>query len=188
MAFLIDADAYFSALASSMSRARQTIVIISWDIDSRIRLVRKAPSSERGIILGDFLCKLVSEKDSLHIYILNWDYLWIYAKDREIFPGFKSFKRKNRRIHFRFDGNHPVGACHHEKMVIVDDQVAFVGGMDLAKNRWDTQEHKADDPARSDPFSNRYDPVHDVQMVVEGPAAGELGKLASRTLETGNGT
>ena len=177
-AFLIDADAYFSALASSMSRAKQTIIIISWDIDSRIHFTRTGQSTESPMILGDFLHDLVLKQDHLNIYILNWDYLWIYAKDRELFPDFKKFKRKNGRIHFRFDGKHPVGACHHEKMVIVDDQVAFVGGMDLARKRWDTQEHKADDPDRLDPFGNPYDPVHDVQMVVEGPIAEQLGKLA----------
>ena len=177
-AFLIDADAYFSALASSMSQAKQTIIIISWDIDSRIRLTRKERPDDSPLILGKFLHDLVLKQEHLNVYILNWDYLWIYAKDRELFPDFKTFKRESGRIHFRFDGKHPVGACHHEKIVIVDDQVAFVGGMDLARKRWDTQEHKADDPDRLDPFDNPYDPVHDVQMVVEGPLAKQLGKLA----------
>ena len=128
--------------------------------------------------LGDFLVDLTSQQPHLNIYILNWDYLLIYAKDRELFPGFKKFNTKDHRIRFRFDGNHPVNACHHEKIVIIDDQVAFVGGMDLARKRWDTPEHNADDPARVDPFSNPYDPVHDVQMVVEGPVAEHLGRLA----------
>ena len=177
-AFLIDADAYFSVLASCMSKARQTIMIISWDIDSRIFLLRDESSSRKAMTLGDFLLDLTSQQRHLNIYILNWDYLLIYAKDRELFPGFKKFNTKDHRIRFRFDGNHPVNACHHEKIVIIDDQVAFVGGMDLARKRWDTPEHNADDPARVDPFSNPYDPVHDVQMVVEGPVAEHLGRLA----------
>ena len=36
--------------------------------------------------------------------------------------------------------------CHHEKLVIVDDEIAFVGGIDLttlAGDRYDTNEHAA---------------------------------------------
>jgi uncharacterized membrane protein YdjX (TVP38/TMEM64 family) len=80
-------------------------------------------------------------------------------------------------LHFRFDGNHPVGASHHQKIVVVDDAVAFVGGIDLAKSRWDTPEHRARDPRRVDPLGRSYPPRHDVQMAVDGPAAAALGDL-----------
>jgi hypothetical protein len=54
-------------------------------------------------------------------------------------------------VHFRLDDDHPVGASHHQKLVVVDDRVAFVGGIDLAAARWDTPEHRAYDPRRRDP-------------------------------------
>lgn len=31
---------------------------------------------------------------------------------------------------------------HHEKLVVVDNKVAFVGGIDLAYGRWDNYNHK----------------------------------------------
>ncbi|NIQ94797.1 MAG: hypothetical protein GWN87_11745, partial [Desulfuromonadales bacterium] len=44
----------------------------------------------------------------------------------------------HNRVHFRMDDRHPVGASHHQKIVVVDDRIAFVGGFDLARCRWDT--------------------------------------------------
>ena len=64
-----------------------------------------------------------------------------------------------------------MGACVHEKIVVVDDTVAFVGGLDLTVRRWDTSEHRAEDPRRVDPAGKPYEPFHDVQMMVEGDVA-----------------
>jgi uncharacterized membrane protein YdjX (TVP38/TMEM64 family) len=60
---------------------------------------------------------------------------------------------------------------------VVDDSVAFCGGIDLTKNRWDTPEHRVNDPRRIDPEGKSYGPFHDIQMVVDGEAAATLGDL-----------
>ncbi|MGA1796969.1 MAG: VTT domain-containing protein, partial [bacterium] len=70
------------------------------------------------------------------------------------------------------------GGSHHQKIVVIDDAVAFVGGLDLTRGRWDTPEHRPDDPRRIDPEGNPYPPFHDVQMLVDGQAAAALGELA----------
>lgn len=35
--------------------------------------------------------------------------------------------------------------AHHEKIVVIDQSVAFVGGIDLAYGRWDDREHRLTD-------------------------------------------
>ena len=35
--------------------------------------------------------------------------------------------------------------AHHEKLVIVDQKIAFVGGIDLCYGRWDNSKHKLTD-------------------------------------------
>jgi uncharacterized membrane protein YdjX (TVP38/TMEM64 family) len=70
-----------------------------------------------------------------------------------------------------------MGASHHQKVIVVDDQTAFVGGMDLAKWRWDSPRHLENDPRRTDPGGNPYPPYHDVQVALDGEAAHALGKL-----------
>jgi phosphatidylserine/phosphatidylglycerophosphate/cardiolipin synthase-like enzyme/uncharacterized membrane protein YdjX (TVP38/TMEM64 family) len=86
-------------------------------------------------------------------------------------------RRYRKNVHFHFDENHPFGSSHHQKVVVVDDKVAFAGGIDLSKSRWDTPEHRAKDSRRVDPLGRSYPPRHDVQMAVTGPAAAALGDL-----------
>ena len=69
-------------------------------------------------------------------------------------------------------------ASHHQKIVVVDDAIAFTGGLDLTIRRWDTPAHRADDPGRVDPAGRPYPPAHDVQVMVDGDAAAALGELA----------
>ncbi|BCR04281.1 phospholipase [Desulfuromonas versatilis] len=179
-AFLVDGEAYFWALARTLLRARQCVYILGWDIDSRIRLVRDGEQSElEGLPteLGAFLNGLVARRRGLHIYVLDWDFAMLYALEREPLPIFKFGWGSHKRLHFKMDDKHPVGASHHQKLVVVDDQVAFCGGLDLASARWDTSEHTPQEPRRRD-NGKTYGPFHDVQLMVDGEAARALGELA----------
>lgn len=175
--FLIDGAAYFSALADAMSQARESILILGWDFDSRVRLKYRDDFSSPLPPLGDFLNSLAAQRRALHVHILVWDFAMIFALDRETLPFFAPPWRRHSRIHFHMDGNHPVGASHHEKIVVIDDSVAFVGGNDLTKGRWDTPEHRLKDPRRTDFTGTFLPPHHDIQVAVEGDIAGVLGGL-----------
>ncbi|MEW6613310.1 MAG: VTT domain-containing protein [Pseudomonadota bacterium] len=177
-AFLVDGDAYFRAFAAAVAQARESIYILGWDIDSRLQLRRDDGPRDLPVTLGDFLNTLVSRRRGLRAYLLGWDFAMIYVFEREPFPLYKLDWRTHRRLHFRLDGRHPVGASHHQKVVVVDDALAFVGGFDLAIRRWDTPAHRADEPRRVDPAGVPYPPFHDVQMAVDGAAAAALGELA----------
>jgi len=179
-AFIVDGQAYFRAVHESLQKARRRIFIVGWDLHSDLRLVRKEDHGGWPRSLGAFLNRLVSEKKGLHVYLLNWDFAMIYALEREFFPRYKFKWRTHRRIHFLLDGNHPVGASQHQKMVVVDDAVAFAGGFDLSKWRWDTPAHRPDDERRVDPDGKPYPPFHDVMMIVDGPAAATLGEVARK--------
>src|SRR6185437_9244660 len=110
--------------------------------------------------------------------ILSWDFAMLYAFEREWLPVYKLDWRTHRRLHFRLDGRHPPGASHHQKVVVIDDAVAFVGGFDLAHRRWDMPAHRANEPRRVDPYGATYAPFHDVQLAVDAEAARALGDLA----------
>jgi phosphatidylserine/phosphatidylglycerophosphate/cardiolipin synthase-like enzyme len=73
------------------------------------------------------------------------------------------------------------GGSHHQKLVIAlhpgdrARDVAFVGGIDLARSRNDDSDHAGDPQAM--PFPSMYGPQppwHDVQLEVQGPAVSDL--------------
>jgi len=110
----------------------------------------------------------------------------LYAMERELLPIYKLDGRTHRRLKFRLADQHPVGASHHQKVIVVDDAVAFVGGLDITQRRWDTTEHLAEEPRRRDPAGAPYGPFHDVQAVVDANAARALGELVrERWLRSG---
>ncbi len=176
-AFIIDGENYFRALHEAMIKAQRSIMIVGWDLHSELKLVRKGESEEFPDKLGKLLDFLVRRNKELHVYLLSWDFAMIYALEREFFPRYKLKWTTHRRIHFCLDGEHPIGASQHQKIVVIDDAVAFSGGLDLSKWRWDTSEHKPDNRLREDPDGQPYPPFHDVQMIVDGEVAKALGEL-----------
>lgn len=175
---LVDADAYFRAVRAAILKAQHTVFILSWDIDSRTDLMPGGPDDGYPAAIGDFLHAVLAERPHLRIYVLNWDFAMLYALERELLPAYRTSWRRQHGMFFHMDGCHPVGASHHQKVVVVDDGVAFVGGLDMTKCRWDTPEHAADNPLRVDADGKPYAPFHDVQAVVDGAAATALGELA----------
>jgi phosphatidylserine/phosphatidylglycerophosphate/cardiolipin synthase-like enzyme/uncharacterized membrane protein YdjX (TVP38/TMEM64 family) len=175
--FLIDGASYFSVPADALEQARESIFILGWDFDSRIPL---KPNQEDGEpqTLGAFLNSLVARRRSLHVHILVWDRALILGLDREQIPFFGSGWRRHRRVHFQMDGVHPIGASHHSKIVVIDDAVAFIGGIDMAKGRWDTPEHRPHEPWRTNLNGTVLPPHHDVQLAVDRDAAAALAELA----------
>ena len=177
VAFLVDGADYFAAFAASASRSQHSILAAGWDMDSRTRLFQDDRPRDLPVELGSFLEAVVSGRRGLHAYLLNWDFNMIFAFQREAFPVIKWDLITHRRLHFHLDEYHPVLGSHHQKIVAIDDAIAFVGGLDLTENRWDTQEHRVPDPRRVTSGGESYLPFHDVMMAVDGEAAAFLGEL-----------
>ena len=76
---LVDADVYFRAVRDAMRMARHSILLLSWDLDSRLRLVPSGANDGYPEPLGDFLHALVAEREGLHVWLLNWDFTMLYA-------------------------------------------------------------------------------------------------------------
>ena len=179
---LVDGEQYFGAVYAALQAARRSILILGWDIDSRQPLVQADPDREpapgAGEPLAKVLNRVVAKRRGLHAHVLIWDFAMIYALEREWLATYELGWCTHRRLHFRTDGNHPVGASHHQKVIVIDDALAFVGGFDLAKWRWDTREHRPEDPRRRDPDGHPYPPFHDMMLMLDGAAARRLGDLA----------
>lgn len=174
----VDGDAYFRALHQALCRARRSILLVGWEFDSRTRLLRDGPAPGAPNEIGALLDHLVRRNPDLRVHVLIWDSAMIYAFNREFAGLVKMDWLTHRRLRFRLDDNHPLGASHHQKIVVVDDVLAFVGGLDVTSQRWDSRDHRPGDPRRSDPAYASYPPFHDVMAVVTGPAAAALAAIA----------
>jgi len=178
-AVLVDGSNYFPAVRSAMMKAEKSIYIVGWDIDSRMRLdpLRDPQKDSVPDRLGEFLTWLAKRKPDIRIHVLLWDYSVLFALEREPLPKLNLDWKTPRQIEVCLDDVLPLGASHHQKIVVVDDAVAFSGGMDLTIRRWDTPEHRPQQNGRVDHAGAPYGPFHDIQMVVDGDAALALSEL-----------
>ena len=188
-AVLIDAAAFFEAVRGACLKAERSIVVVGWDIDSRTQLVGADGRPADGLSSGfaDFLSDLVRTRPDLHVHLLLWDYSLLYAGERELLPRLSLGWRTPERVTLCIDNSVPFGSSQHQKIVVVDDAVAFSGGLDLTIRRWDTTSHSAENRQRVDPSGHPYRPFHDVQMMVDGAAARALAQLARERWCRANG-
>jgi phosphatidylserine/phosphatidylglycerophosphate/cardiolipin synthase-like enzyme/uncharacterized membrane protein YdjX (TVP38/TMEM64 family) len=191
---LLDGGPYFAAAWDALRQAQRSILILAWDVDSRLLLRRGsyAPPrpDEEGLpdTLADLLTALVTRRPELEVHLLVWDPAIFYQFERELLPTWRLGWTTPTRLRFRLDSSHAPGCSQHEKIVVVDDAVAFTGGLDLGRCRWDTPEHRPDDELRRDPNGTPFAPFHDVQVVVEGPVAAALGERARERWARTGGT
>lgn len=172
---LIDACEFFLRLDQAMRKARRSILIVGWDFDGRIKL---RPDSPDCPTLGDCLRRLVEERPELQVHILVWSFAAFHGPSAPAELLLGSPWQDHQRIHLRLDGEHPFYASHHQKIICIDDSLAFVGGIDLTVDRWDTCDHDESNASRLQPDGKPYSPVHDVQSVMTGDAAKAVRELA----------
>lgn len=173
-ALLVDGDNYFAAFARAALKARRHICIAGWEFASRVRLLRGREGLDFPDRLGEFLDRLVGTRPELRIHILAWDHSLLFSLEREPLTSVSLGLASHRNIHFTLDAEHPLGASHHQKIVVIDGDVAFCGGLDLTQCRWDTRRHEPDDPLRVSPLGEPYAPFHDVQILVDAEPARAL--------------
>lgn len=185
----MDGAAYFGALRSSLLQAERCIYLVGWDIDSRTPIRGDTPPNDGAPErLGELLAYLVNRNNDLVVHVLLWDYSILYAFEREPLPRLTLDWRTPRRIEVCLDHRLPFGSSHHEKLAIIDERVAYCGGLDLTIRRWDRSRHRAEEPARVDPAGEEYGPYHDTQLVVDGETAAKLAGLVRQRWKVAAGS
>ena len=180
---IVDAAEYFVRLRQALMAARRQVLLIGWDFDFEIEMM-PGEGCEDGTApdgmpnqLGDFIEAVVARTPELRLYMLKWNGAVLMAPGR-ILPTLALRIWGDERIRFALDGHHPFGACHHQKIVVVDDALAFCGGIDATEDRWDTPDHAPGDARRTRKDGSPSEPWHDATAALTGPVAGALGDLA----------
>ena len=192
LAIFIDAAGYFATLKSAVLRAERRVLFIGWDFDPRIRLDPLAGGRPQDDRLGAVLEKAVKENPRLEIGVLQWDLGMLRALGRGLKPIVLLDRRTPDRLTFTVDTHHPVGGAHHQKIVVIDDCLAFTGGIDVTADRWDTSDHSDGNPHRRRPATGRVEgrltgPWHDTTSIMTGPAARAVAELARERWASGTG-
>ncbi|HEV7852762.1 MAG TPA: phospholipase D-like domain-containing protein, partial [Mycobacterium sp.] len=185
----IDAADYFHHIKSAMLRAQHRIMLIGWDLDARMTFERGSKMLPGPNQLGAFLYWMLWKRPELEVYLLKSNLRLLPAFDG-IWYGLTPVSVVNqissRRMHFAIDGARPTGAVHHQKIAVIDDAVAFCGGLDLTVDRWDTRAHEQQNRGRRT-VGRSYGPRHDVAAAVDGDAARALGEQACQRWEKATG-
>ena len=187
-AVFVDAASYFATLKKAVLAAERRVLFIGWDFDPRIRMDPLDGTPAKHDRLSAVLQHAVRENPRLEIGVLQWDLAMLVALGRGLKPIVLLDRRTPDRLTFSVDTHHPVGGAHHQKIVVIDDCLAFAGGIDITADRWDTSDHLDAHPHRRRPKSRKpTGPWHDVTSLVSGPAARAIGELARERWESGNG-
>ncbi|XP_043806946.1 phospholipase D zeta 1 isoform X4 [Manihot esculenta] len=157
--WFVDGRAAFSAIASSIEDAKSEIFICGWWLCPELYLRR--PFHAHASSRLDSLLE-AKAKQGVQIYILLYKEVALALKINSVYS-----KRKLLSIHenvrvLRYPDHFSSGVylwSHHEKLVIVDYQICFIGGLDLCFGRYDTCEHRVGDcPPLVWPGKDYYNP------------------------------
>ena len=162
--WFIDGANYFSYLLEQLKQARETVHITDWFLSPPVALKRpinynqfigekndykKNLTFENASRLMDILYLLA--KKGVHIYIL------LFYEIKLALPLNSSYTKAtlmdlhpNIKVTRYPKGSTSILWSHHEKLVIIDQQIAFVGGLDLCWGRYDTNKHPIVEEERKD--------------------------------------
>lgn len=191
---LIDGSNTFDLIFKKINDAKFSIYLALYDLDPIITLERNSPvltkkenvksknqnaSVTKTIVtlqdllaekaLGGIEIKLIVWEPNKGIKLLpNKNEKGLEPRNKKL-VGLKNFVKKNNLNNFKIilDSSGPtLISGHHEKIIIIDKQVAFCGGVDLTLGKWDTSEHMFSNPLRD---TREDEPWHDVHLMCEGP-------------------
>ena len=186
----IDMADYFKAAKDAMSHAKQSVYLLNWAFEADTVFDPQpgggGPDSDR---FGPFLKALAEQNPRLDVRVLCWRSSLPIAATQNFFPIADRVTFRRSRVKFVLDGKLPLGACHHQKMIIVDDALAFCGGGDIGRDRWDTDRHLDDDSRREKtPADNKcFDSRHETMALVDGPPARSLADIFRARWERATG-
>jgi phospholipase D1/2 len=198
----VDGEGYFAAVYEGLLKARRQVLISDWWLSPELYL--KRPASEHpDSMLKKVLKRLASNGVDVYVHIYKEVELALtlnslHSKD--------SLEAEHRNIKVvRHPHRSLVGGeflwSHHDKLVVIDNELAFLGGLDLCFGRMDTNKHLLVDNG-PDPFWTGIDysncrvadftdvanwkrdsidrhtiprlPWHDIAMSVRGKAASDV--------------
>lgn len=159
---LVDGQEALPAMQAAIEGARSHVHIANWHATPDFRLVRSpgAPTLRE-------LLATTAERVPVRLLLWAGPPVPVFQPTRGLVRREQRAFTEGTKVHCALDARERTMHCHHEKLVVVDDTVAFVGGVDftaLEGDRHDSSEHPPDRPLG----------WHDLMVRIEGPAVADV--------------
>jgi phosphatidylserine/phosphatidylglycerophosphate/cardiolipin synthase-like enzyme len=159
---LIDGASALPAIAQAISGAKEFVHVTGWHLEPAFEVVRGRPNGAIGVLLAEMA-------ERVDVRVLVWSgapFPLFHPTRAEVSQTLENLTRHTRIQALGDPKEHPFH-CHHEKTVVIDGELAFVGGIDMtdaAGDRYDAQAHHA----------RRSTGWHDVGTRLRGPAVADV--------------
>jgi len=198
--FYVTGEEYFAAIAAAIAAAEKSIYIAGWQVNFDVELIP-------GRTLFQCLETAIDSNPSLRIFVMPWlspkigvdtgDFetmLAVFQLNAGLPPPARAFALP-AISQSDMAGGLGIGFSHHQKLVVIDERCAFVGGIDLAYGRRDDGRFSlaAEWRAGNELYNTCIPPVHELSKVEQtkyltraellcacfGGATGYFGTLAT---------
>ncbi|KAE8446217.1 hypothetical protein EG329_012442 [Mollisiaceae sp. DMI_Dod_QoI] len=164
--WFVDGCGYFWAVSVAIEEARESIWILDWWLSPELYL-RRPPSQNENYRIDRMLLAAAQRgvKVNVIVYkevaaVLTHHTPSGQVLESEIVSTIKNFSFKSLKLadvpQDAFKALYGVNNdiilywAHHEKLCLIDGQIAFMGGLDLCFGRWDTNSHPLADAHPTD--------------------------------------
>ncbi|KAI7865707.1 hypothetical protein BDF14DRAFT_1729766 [Spinellus fusiger] len=153
--WFVDGEDHFNAVAEAILAAKKEIYISDWWLSPELYL-RRPPELNHDFRLDRLLKRKAQE--GVMVYVIVYKEMSVAltinsAHTKQWLQNLHPNIIVQRHPDHRSIDNTVLFWSHHEKMVIVDNRIAFIGGLDLCWGRYDTHAHQlADYPSQDHPY------------------------------------
>jgi phosphatidylserine/phosphatidylglycerophosphate/cardiolipin synthase-like enzyme len=159
---LIDGETALRRMTEDIQAASSRVLLTGWFVSPDFQMT----DGDRPVVVRDLLAETAARAD---VRVLLWAGAPapVFTPSRRRVRGVRDELRRAGVPHVALDSHERPMHCHHEKTIVIDDRIAYVGGIDLtalAGDRRDSSSH----PARAAVG------WHDAAVRIEGPAVTDV--------------
>lgn len=161
---LVDGQVILKEMYEAMDAAQTSIYIVIWFLSPEFRMIREGEEND----FHQFLSIVARKAETIDVRIVLWPGSMVgKCSARKVKKARQTLLAANPKIKVLLDTHEHLSHCHHQKALVIDERLAYVGGIDptlFDVDRWDTSIH---------PFRSGLN-WHDVHWRLEGPCVADV--------------